>query len=458
MDDGVVLWFMTRRLRMRTNAERSARAAALPASLVARRSSLVAMGCGASTRLNRGVDAVERARAEALAEALRPRPGELPGRLMRRLIHNEGFGSVDGKLERRTAAEALGVVNDASRTFANFYALCDEFGRGTVRLSDFLRALAETGAGERWTPARLDDAMRRRLVGVRWGDLDVSEARVVFMCLVMRFDVDAGDIDVSFDEFRSALERTRGDADATDARELFDEIVSVSAVAGQILEILNNPNIDTFSDETRWLGPFEPRVLSRRVADEYADRASSMSEFARDAEVMTAAVRACRLNRPRDVVYLVEERGLDVDARDDTNGQTLLAIAAANGNKSVCKKLLILGANPSAVDRSGRTAVDAACKYNHFVLAEYLRAHGVPSGDEIRRAGPPSPDETPNGTRGYAYENGSTGDAPSENITSMKSMSSSYNEPDELTSPSAPPLPIEEDARRGEESDLLTPD
>ena len=443
---------------MRTNAERSARAAALPASLVARRSSLVAMGCGASTRLNRGVDAVERARAEALAEALRPRPGELPGRLMRRLIHNEGFGSVDGKLERRTAAEALGVVNDASRTFANFYALCDEFGRGTVRLSDFLRALAETGAGERWTPARLDDAMRRRLVGVRWGDLDVSEARVVFMCLVMRFDVDAGDIDVSFDEFRSALERTRGDADATDARELFDEIVSVSAVAGQILEILNNPNIDTFSDETRWLGPFEPRVLSRRVADEYADRASSMSEFARDAEVMTAAVRACRLNRPRDVVYLVEERGLDVDARDDTNGQTLLAIAAANGNKSVCKKLLILGANPSAVDRSGRTAVDAACKYNHFVLAEYLRAHGVPSGDEIRRAGPPSPDETPNGTRGYAYENGSTGDAPSENITSMKSMSSSYNEPDELTSPSAPPLPIEEDARRGEESDLLTPD
>jgi len=276
--------------------------------------------------------------------------------------------------------------------------------------------------------------------------------------LVMRFDVDAGDIDVSFDEFRSALERTRGDADATDARELFDEIVSVSAVAGQILEILNNPNIDTFSDETRWLGPFEPRVLSRRVADEYADRASSMSEFARDAEVMTAAVRACRLNRPRDVVYLVEERGLDVDARDDTNGQTLLAIAAANGNKSVCKKLLILGANPSAVDRSGRTAVDAACKYNHFVLAEYLRAHGVPSGDEIRRAGPPSPDETPNGTRGYAYENGSTGDAPSENITSMKSMSSSYNEPDELTSPSAPPLPVEEDARRGEESDLLTPD
>jgi len=136
----------------------------------------------------------------------------------------------------------------------------------------------------------------------------------------------------------------------------------------------------------------------------------------------------------------------------------LLAIAAANGNKSVCKKLLILGANPSAVDRSSRTAVDAACKYNHFVLAEYLRAHGVPSGDEIRRAGPPSPDETPNGTRGYAYENGSTGDAPSENITSMKSMSSSYNEPDELTSPSAPPLPIEEDARRGEESDLLTPD
>jgi hypothetical protein len=37
-------------------------------------------------------------------------------------------------------------------------------------------------------------------------------------------------------------------------------------------------------------------------------------------------------------------------------------------------------------------------------------------------------------------------------------MSSSYNEPDELTSPSAPPLPVQEDARRGEESDLLTPD
>ena len=92
---------------------------------------------------------------------------------------------------------------------------------------------------------------------------------------------------------------------------------------------------------------------------------------------MTAAIRACRRNRPRDIEELVEVKGLYVDARDETSGgQTLLMIAACNGNKSTCKKLLLLGAAPNARDGHGRTAVDVAYQYNHFELAEYLRVHG----------------------------------------------------------------------------------
>ena len=90
-------------------------------------------------------------------------------------------------------------------------------------------------------------------------------------------------------------------------------------IAGQILEILTNPNIPSFSDETTWINPEE----ASRLYDD--DEASEPPDFAREAKLMTAAIRACRRNRPRDIEELVEVKGLYVDARDETSGgQTLL--------------------------------------------------------------------------------------------------------------------------------------
>ena len=177
-----------------------------------------------------------------------------------------------------------------------------------------------------------------------------------------------------------AVEHT-GSPEVAAAYSLFTEIASVGVIAGQILEILTNPNIPSFSDETTWINPEE----ASRLYDDEDDEDEPPSDFAREAKLMTAAIRACRRNRPRDIEELVEVKGLYVDARDETSGgQTLLMIAAANGNKSTCKKLLLLGAAPNARDGHGRTAVDVAYQYNHFELAEYLRVHGVPRGDAAR--------------------------------------------------------------------------
>ena len=115
----------------------------------------------------------------------------------------------------------------------------------------------------------------------------------------------------------------------------------------------------------------------------------------------------------------------------------MLMIAAANGNKATCKKLLVLGANPAARDVRGRTAVDIAGKYNHFTLAEYLRTHGVPLGVET------SDEES-------HYKSG--------NDAKAEVGRDDYVAPS-MASPTAPPLEVEPGGgARGGESELLTPD
>ena len=51
-----------------------------------------------------------------------------------------------------------------------------------------------------------------------------------------------------------------------------------------------------------------------------------------------------------------------------------------NGNRGVCRRLLALGADTSAVDARGRTALDLALRYNHSALADYLRLKGARYG------------------------------------------------------------------------------
>jgi ankyrin repeat protein len=81
-------------------------------------------------------------------------------------------------------------------------------------------------------------------------------------------------------------------------------------------------------------------------------------------------------------------RGGDVgaDAVDKSNDHrfNLLMVASMSGMKVVCKRLLGLGADVSAVDKHGHTALDLALKYGHDATADYLGRVGVPLGRKER--------------------------------------------------------------------------
>jgi hypothetical protein len=69
---------------------------------------------------------------------------------------------------------------------------------------------------------------------------------------------------------------------------------------------------------------------------------------------------------------------IDVDARNDDLGETLLHAAAAAGNVECVRQLLRRGASCSAVDASGATPLHAAADEGHAdVIAELLDASAV---------------------------------------------------------------------------------
>ena len=389
--------------------------------------------------------------------ALRPRMGTKPGIILRGVVL-DGFGSADAKLEKRVMARALGLGDDAHETsvvFRRFHALCDQFGRGTVRLSDFWRACASVQCGALWTPTRLDAVIDPATRAVRWKSLTDGEIRSVFAFLMTSFDEERMEIIVDMDYETFARDVERG-ADFNEAYALCDEIMRIGTVAGQLLEILSDPAVDTFSDETDWLSgsAFDggARVSSPRA--ESGSRAET--PFAREAKVMTAAIRACKLNRPYEIERLVDVEGLNLDARDETSDeQTLLMIAAANGNKATCKKLLVLGADPAARDALGRTAVDVAGKYNHFTLAEYLRMHGVPLGLETVNAN--APRQTLRGKTMSTFKHSSSEETRYNDLNDSKvDFDRDDSTETSMASPSAPPMEVER-AQSGE-SELLTPE
>ena len=225
---------------------------------------------------------------------MRPLEGEKPGRLLKGLIHG-AFGSVDARLERATAEGALERANGNSRVFKRFYDLCDAIGRGTVRLSDFLTACASVGCGALWTPTRLDGVIDRVTATVRWKSMSKDEIRSLFAFLVTRADDVTGEYDVDYDTFASEVEpRTRRDEEMKEAYALCDELIRCGAAAAQILEILNNPNIEAFSDETDWVGGgrvggdarYSRRERARR-RDGVRFRQGSAAHFGRNQGVQT---------------------------------------------------------------------------------------------------------------------------------------------------------------------------
>jgi hypothetical protein len=84
--------------------------------------------------------------------------------------------------------------------------------------------------------------------------------------------------------------------------------------------------------------------------------------------------------------------------------------AAVDGHKSACKRLLGMGADATATDAEGRTALDLALAYKHAALADYLRVRGgVPLGEEIERAGRGDGRAETRSTRGDFFDDAGSG-------------------------------------------------
>jgi len=57
-----------------------------------------------------------------------------------------------------------------------------------------------------------------------------------------------------------------------------------------------------------------------------------------------------------------------------------------SGAKGACRRLLSLGADASATDARGRTALDLALEYGHDAVADLLARKGVPFGDPLPKS------------------------------------------------------------------------
>lgn len=102
------------------------------------------------------------------------------------------------------------------------------------------------------------------------------------------------------------------------------------------------------------------------------------------------AFRAARMGRADALEAMIRAGEIHQDATDASSEHafSLLMAAAMNGAKGACRRLLSLGANASAKDARGRTALDLALEYGHDAVADLLAQMGTPFGDrsEAERA------------------------------------------------------------------------
>ena len=421
--------------------------------------------CGRGGRARALERARARRRTDAFTRALTPRAGESPGPLLKRVM--DEYGGMHAGVAREAFESAFagaggrggGDGDDArGRVLGRFIALCDWPRVERPRLRETFRALADASEDGYWLPESLDGGIVGRLGHVEGLDLDHmsgEQARAFFVYAVTQFDVVGGAPRCTFEEFMMYFMKERGGdrvgGELGEAHALFDGVKRMGVVAWQYLEMFDDPKLNAFSSETKW--------IERGARRDGPRRGAVVTQFAQDAEMMTTAIRAARLNRPREIERLVVEDGFDVNARDAANKrQTLLMIAAANGNKAACKKLLILGADACARDDTGRTTVDVANDYNHFVLAEYLNSHGVPTAAQLD-----------SGAREFATieraafsfphdEDISARTATAASAPSVPSPSSPSRSPSRSRSRSWSPSRSPSPRAWGDESELLTPE
>ena len=95
------------------------------------------------------------------------------------------------------------------------------------------------------------------------------------------------------------------------------------------------------------------------------------------------AFRAARMGRADALEAMIRGGEVHRDAVDASSefSFSLLMAAAMSGARGACKRLLSLGADASATDARGRTALDLALEYGHDAVADLLARKGAPFGD-----------------------------------------------------------------------------
>jgi ankyrin repeat protein len=88
------------------------------------------------------------------------------------------------------------------------------------------------------------------------------------------------------------------------------------------------------------------------------------------------ALVLARQNRHTEVVWLLEEAGAYLDARDE-RGVTALIITSYFGYGEIVRLLVEAGADLNVRDGDGDTALKAALQQGHNGIADLLRAAGA---------------------------------------------------------------------------------
>ncbi len=78
-----------------------------------------------------------------------------------------------------------------------------------------------------------------------------------------------------------------------------------------------------------------------------------------------------------DAVRRLLMRGAPVNGKDEYWGRTPLIMASMNGHAEIVKILLTRGADPTAVDVEGWTAMRYATAYGYKEITDMLRASGA---------------------------------------------------------------------------------
>ena len=109
-----------------------------------------------------------------------------------------------------------------------------------------------------------------------------------------------------------------------------------------------------------------------------------------DEETLAFAARVFDLARHGDAAAMADllDHGLPPDMRND-KGDSLLMLAAYNGNAPVAELLLQRGADPDLANDKGQTPLMGVCFKGEAKVAEMLLAH------DAAVDGPPGSDRTP---------------------------------------------------------------